>query len=238
MSDEAEKPRVSSDPPRAMTPEEWERQRDPAKDGIFRYFDDWRSAILKCPSCGWRGRFMAGSVECFRSVFVSQCPKCTYSYSLAIVEYATIEECEIEGNLDKLPREERTEFQAWVDRHRRWEAGSLKSPSQLPELPGKKFALTWDFEEVGGEVYTVIRKKKLEVWRELASYGGGERFERIADILKARYGGRIVDLVPSSASESYLYDDDSVAGEIVDRARGRLDESQGNDPTRSAAQRG
>lgn len=196
----------------------WRGTRTP----VFRYFNDWASAILECPCCGWRGTFWEGDVEPFEHVFDSCCPRCTCQRSnrmLAVVAHATLAECEIEANLQKLPPEEREEVEAWVDRQHRWEATRLKSPTQLPELVGEELTFTWDFEDSGPEPHTVIRWGEVELWRELAVYGGGERFKEIAEIVVARYGDRVVDLVPSPASEMYLYDDSWRAPDLVEEAR-------------------
>jgi hypothetical protein len=194
------------------------------ESGFFSYFDDWRSAITECPHCGWRGTLVDGWVQTVERLLIITCPRCASSPCLALVSPPTIKELEVEGNLDKLPPEEREESRAWVDFNRRWEAGSLKSPSQLPQLRGDKLRLIWDFEEVDGEFYTVIRKGRSEVWRELAFYGAADRFTEVAGIMKARYGDQIVDLEPSSMSKMYLYGDSLSTIKLVDDARRLLRE--------------
>ena len=56
------------------------------------YYDDWRSAILHCPHCGWTGTFEEGSVEYYRELMDSSCPACHWSSApiLAIVSYPTV----------------------------------------------------------------------------------------------------------------------------------------------------
>ena len=32
---------------------------------IYEYYDDWKSAILECPRCGWKGTFDHGTRQAF-----------------------------------------------------------------------------------------------------------------------------------------------------------------------------
>ena len=61
---------------------------------LFRYYDDWRSAVLTCPRCGWTGTFEHGSVEHYSELFDCSCPSCPWldSPMLAIVSYPTAAE--------------------------------------------------------------------------------------------------------------------------------------------------
>lgn len=109
----------------------------------FNYYDDWRSTVLECPKCGWRGACEEGACGNYDDLVDCCCPKCEDSPMLAIVSFPTFEETET--NLDKLTPSEREHFRTAEDRWRRWEAGKLESPSQLPELEGDgPLELTWD----------------------------------------------------------------------------------------------
>ncbi len=65
----------------------------------------------------------------------------------------------------------------------------------------------WDFEEADGEDWTVIKHAERVVWRELAYWEGGQRFNEVKDVLKAHYAERFVSLQPTAVSELYLYGD-------------------------------
>ena len=187
----------------------------------FGYYDDWKSAVLKCGQCGWTGPFQQGSVAHFEELIDASCPVC--DTMLAIVSYPTTKESE--KNWDQLTDEEKKEFlsrQTWLAE---WEAASLKSADQLPDLEGPAFTLVWDMvgREGGRErLYTVVRHGDKEVWRELVCYEGYERFQEIVKLLKDKYGSRLVDVVPTQASGLYLYGDRLAAIRIVQGIRKSL----------------
>ncbi|MFB3892792.1 MAG: hypothetical protein ACE15C_12295 [Phycisphaerae bacterium] len=104
-------------------------------------FDDWKTAILTCPACGWRGRFDEGSVEYHSKLMDSSCPACADMPMLAVVFYPTIQE--EEANIDRLSDEAkaslagRKEFLAKLDRTR------LISPEDLPDLRASFSRRAW-----------------------------------------------------------------------------------------------
>lgn len=51
----------------------------------FRYNDDWETALLECPACGWRGAFKEGSVGHYADLMDCSCPMCPGERRLAIV---------------------------------------------------------------------------------------------------------------------------------------------------------
>lgn len=83
----------------------------------------------------------------------------------------------------------------------------LKEPGQLPELAGPSLRIAWDFIERDGETWTVLRHEGDELWVELAFYEGYERFAEVLEILRERYGERLVALEPTRDSWLYLYGD-------------------------------
>ncbi len=191
----------------------------------FGYYDNWKSAILHCPRCGWKGTFEEGSVEYHREWMDTSCPACDWLSApiLAIVSYPT--HGESEANWDKLSQQEKDE----VETHKRflasWEESSLKSEAELPELEGSSLILTWDFEEHGSSSFVVIRHGEREIWREVALYEGFERFEEIVKILMEKYGTRLADVVPTPASEYYLYGDVMRAPDAVKAVRKSIKDS-------------
>ena len=188
----------------------------------FHYFDDWKAPILECPNCGWRGTFEQGDVEYYQDVMDSSCPACDVFEApiLAIVSYPTHEEAE--AILDKLSQLDRESVMRQTSRWERWKKRCLKDATELPELAGDNFELTWDFEKDDEDVFTIIRYGDRELWRELALYEGYKRFIEVLSILKSRYGLRLVDVVPTERSKLYLYGDRLSAPEKVDEAREEL----------------
>ena len=77
--------------------------------------------------------------------------------------------------------------------------------------------IAWDFEEADGECWTVLRHEGAGVWRELACWERYERFEKVFDMLRERYGPRLVGVHPTAASEVYLYGDKLSAPATIDR---------------------
>lgn len=82
--------------------------------------------------------------------------------------------------------------------------------------------IDWDFEECDGETWTVLRHDDDEIWRELAYYEGYERFAAVFDLLSERYGARLKEVRPTSASEMYLYGDKLSAPDTIARLNGSL----------------
>lgn len=187
----------------------------------FSYFDDWRRQELRC-DCGWCGPLHLDQAEPHESLMEFCCPEC--DTSLVIVTYPTDDEAF--KRLDELPRSERASVlkrQQFLE-----EAGrlSLQHPEQLPALEDDELELQWDFLTEGETRFTIIRHGATVVWRELAFWEGTERFEEVAMILKARYGSRLLDLVPTEASYLYLYGDELSAPSTVKQVRKSLRELQ------------
>jgi len=73
--------------------------------------------------------------------------------------------------------------------------------------------------------WTVLRCGERELWREPAVYEGADRFEEVVALLAQKYGPRLQDVVPSSASELYLYGDHLSSIANVEATRKRVRES-------------
>lgn len=192
-----------------------------------RYYDDWRERRWQCGNCGWQGpgsELQTG--EMFRELMEMECPGC--GQRLLIVSYPTL--AESRANWSKLSEGERAEVAAIELFNRRFESASLKAPNQLPELEGDELVLDWDFAETSrgtaGEYptnrETVIRHRQFEVWREPALWEGYERFIEVLGMLRKRYGARLKDLVPTAASELFLYGDRLASPGLVQKARDTL----------------
>lgn len=109
---------------------------------------------------------------------------------------------------------------------RRWaeyERRKLREPSQLPPIDSPSFTLEWDWGDCPGAEWrgeTHIKHGGAVIFAEPAVYEGYERFIEVAEILRARYGTALRDLVPTARSELYLYGDRmSSPGKVADARR-------------------
>lgn len=185
--------------------------------------DNWQNEILVCPKCGWSGTFKQGSVEYYEALMDSSCPACDYSESpmLAIVSYTT--NTDSKSNLDSVTDDEQAELAAQDDFIRSFDEACLKTASQLPDLSPEQITLSWEFSGEEAETsQTIIRHGEQVVWSEPAIWEGYERFQEVVSILKQKYGDRLIDVVPTTDSELYLYGDNLRATEIVSQARNAI----------------
>ena len=193
----------------------------------FSYYDDWKPAMLECPKCGWKGTFEEGSVEYHNALIDSSCPRCEERPPiLAMVSFPTIKESE--ENWEKLSDSEKQR----VQEHKRWRteyhAAKLTSPEQLPDISGETVSLCWDYKRGDtNQPTTIIRHGDTEIWRELCSFECYRRYGEVVEILKEKYGTRLVDVEPTPASETYLYGDRLSALDFVREIRTSL--KQGRD---------
>jgi hypothetical protein len=185
------------------------------------YWEYDPDAHLTCSSCGWTGQ--GGDREFFDELLDVRCPEC--ERMLLIVAYPAPEETRAAaaaGNLrakEALPQVDARE--AFLERA---QASELRDRDQLPELEGERVRIEWDFEDRGGESWTVLRHEGREIWRELAYYEGYERFAVVFRILRGRYGSRLVEVRPTPASEVYLYGDQMQARDEVAALNASLDD--------------
>lgn len=182
-----------------------------------KYLQYWSydpDAALSCPNCGWTG-CGRDSQEMYEDLLDVCCPGC--EQMLLIVPFPTDEETRAAaaaGN-PAAQRELTTveERQAFL---RRAADAELRDGAQLPDLDGDEVIIDWDFEEVGDEEWTVLRHNGSEIWWEIAYYEGYRRFAKVVEILRDRYGSRLVEVRPTPASELFLYGDKLSAPQFVD----------------------
>jgi hypothetical protein len=194
---------------------------------IFDAYDEWQTEVFTCPKCGWKGTFEEGYVEHYRELMDSSCPECDY-YStpmLAIVNYPRFSD--MEKNWDKLSEREKKYVRDRRVFLEKVEKMSLKSASELPDLFGQENTIYWDFIETDDEKYTVLISDGVEIWRELALYGGYQRFKRVAEILQEKYGSSLADLIPTPGSWDYLIGDD-YSSELIKGIRVKIQDLHGN----------
>ncbi len=184
------------------------------------FWDYDRDATLTCPGCGWSGSG-AGNEEYFDELLDVSCPQC--DRMLLIVSFPTAEETRAAAAAGN-PRAE-AELPSVDEREERLERAlelELKTAGQLPNLRGDTLRLDWDLEERDGEHWTVLRHEGNEFWRELAYYEGYERFAVVFELLRERYGQRLMEVRPTAASELYLYGDKLSAPETIERLNASL----------------
>ena len=188
------------------------------------YFDDlWKTEVLECPKCHWLGTFEQGTVEYFDQLMDCHCPRCSSLEApmLAIVSYPTLEE--LRSNQDKPGIREYV--QRIDDGFDKFEREKLREPEQLPEINEDSFTLAWDNDHSNpDDRRTLIKHGDTVIFSEPARWEEYKRFAEVAEILKAKYGHRLKDLVPTSRSEDWLWGDKLSAPDYVDSVRERLRE--------------
>lgn len=188
----------------------------------YDYYDDWKNEVLQCPKCGWSGTFEEGLVDCYDELMDSSCPECDVFESpiLAIVSHSTTGQAK--ANWDKLSDAEQVEVSLIEGLRADYEQKKLRDSSILPAIKQERFVLYWDFHYAGFASEMIIRHGEDVIFREPAVYEGYERFTEVAKLLIDRYGSALIDLIPTSRSECYLYGDRLSAGSIVEKARREL----------------
>jgi hypothetical protein len=73
-----------------------------------------------------------------------------------------------------------------------------------------------------GERRTIILYGDRVLFSEPALWEGYERFEEICKIVRDKYGKNVTDLVPTSASEMYLYGDVLSSPDFVNNVRRKV----------------
>lgn len=142
---------------------------------------------------------------------------------LLIVAFPTIEETRAAAAAGNARAQaELPNVDAREERLNRAQDLELKSADQLPDLEGDTLRIDWDLEERDDEHWTVLRHGDREIWRELAYYEGYERFAAVFELLRERYGSRLAEVRPTSASEVYLYGDKLSAPQTIDALNASL----------------
>jgi hypothetical protein len=182
-------------------------------------FDSQRDASLICPSCGWIGS-AEGYEDVHDDLFDVCCPEC--DCMILIVPFPTVAETQAAaaaGNeraaasLPDMEAQQKARTQWW----RRASETMLRDAAELPDLDGDRLVITWDFEWVDEEHWTMIlRRGDREIWRETAFWEGIGRFAEVVEILRVRYGSRLVEVRPTPASEPALWGDKYGVGKMIE----------------------
>lgn len=180
------------------------------------YYEGWKEKKYTCENCDWNGN----GAECERGMFYRKmfleiyCPACTSFLDLIVFPFQ--ESCD--KDMEKLTEEQRNALREQDEQMRLYLDKCLQTASQLPEIDGDAFNLAWD--QVEGE--TQITKGDTVIWSEPVAYEGFYRFERIALILKEKYGSRVKDLEPTDRSMLFLYGDLASSMDYVKKVRKEL----------------
>lgn len=184
------------------------------------YYDYDRKASITCPGCAWRGP-AEGHEEFFREVLEVKCPECRYL--ILVVPYPTTAEVrETVASGNQRARTDLLAAEYIENRMVRAKRLQLERPDQLPDLAGTDWIIEWDYEDVDGEHWTVIRSSGQELWREIAFFEGYRRFEEVFEILRQRYGNGLREVRPTRRSELFLYGDSLTAARIVEQLNASL----------------
>jgi hypothetical protein len=214
VADETGRPEAQREFPRYSDP--FKQLRFPALQ--FSVYDPYEGTEVECPNCG-----EIHSLERYGGDYQGDCLRieCTgCNQILAFIWFATKEEAEWAGDQSTVKM-----FEIMDRRTQRFKQECLRSPKQLPEIDELQFTLEWHTQErreSGGESYTLIKYNGTVIFRELAFYENGSRYGEVARILKARYGDRLKDLVPTQAGWLYLGGDSFASLRKVEDARNAL----------------
>jgi hypothetical protein len=184
-----------------------------------KYYDNWRDKEFDCPACKWHGPGSALSLGDYTLDYAERvCPVC--EECITVVLHPTIEESR--ANWDKVSEWDRRNIEAGEARQAEFARRKLCEPAQLPDVAEPSFVLHWDFADDGSGRETLIKHGDNVIFAEPAFYEGYERFIEVAKILRQRYGAALRDLIPTKASELYLYGDYFGSLAIVAEARERI----------------
>lgn len=195
---------------------------------IVEHYDPWKDESVVCDKCGWRGTGAdLAQGELFSELYEMNCPAC--GEVVLIVSLPTIEQAaEHRDEMSPLAREV---FEKGESAFAKYERNQLRNPAQLPEIPGvEEFALKWDMNWEVVDAFdrtNQIKHGEEVIWEEMAMYESYGRFGEIATILKAKYGKRLVDLIPTDSSHTYLWGDRLSSPTFTDGVRRWL---RSNDP--------
>jgi hypothetical protein len=152
----------------------------------FRFY---KGQSFSC-KCGWNGTGeQAHEGGDSSSCFPLLCPTCgKYLDWIDILE--SVEETLKYGT--EKDKEEALKRQAFF---KRVIAAELKSCDQLPEIEADEIVITLHEEEPvdGGDAYIVLSYQDKELWREVRSFEYYTRYLNLGELLKQKYGSRLVD---------------------------------------------
>lgn len=180
------------------------------------HYEEWLKKEYTCGECAWHGAAeKTGRGRMHREMFLELCcPEC-YSF-LDLIIFPAEKGCG--ASREGLSEEQLKALDEAEQQDRLYREQCLRSIEQLPELPEGDMNLVWDQQD--GE--TRILNGDTVIWSEPVAYEGFDRYERIALLLKEKYGDRIRDLSPTDRSKLYLYGDYAPALDYLKKVRKEL----------------
>lgn len=180
------------------------------------YYDEWLKKEYTCEGCAWQGSAESTSRGMmYRGIYLDlNCPQCGELLDVMIFEEGKSCSHKKEG----MTEEQLKALEQAEEAERSYRAQCLGSAGQLPELPDEDLTLVWDQQEGN----TRICHGDTLVWSEPVAYEGFERYERIARLLKEKYGNSLKDLAPTDRSMLFLYGDYTPSLEYVRKLRKEL----------------
>lgn len=172
----------------------------------FRWYELADDDIFVC-RCGWRGTFSDCATEMFRDLVEATCQRC--DTMLAIRAHPTTSQTrQAVAAGDTRAASELGHVDDIEARWRKAAALELRPDSKLPDYANRVIDFLWDFDEVDGEQWTVLRVGDDVIWRELAYWEGQDRFIAVRKILRDRYGAGFRSLTFTPAAALYLFGDE------------------------------
>ena len=150
----------------------------------------YKNHQYNCENCDWSGK---GEVlkqgDLFEDGFEVNCPNC--KYLLELVLFPTLSEV-LQFGTEEEKNDARKQMSFWEQ----WEALSLKSADQLPEIEGDNLIFTIEEKKYKRVEFLYLIHNEKEIWKEPLIYEYYERFIDIGKMLQEKYGNRMEDLVP------------------------------------------
>jgi hypothetical protein len=174
---------------------------------VLRYYQYDGTREIACQQCGWKGSGETASIELRGDLMEVCCPSC--GRMLLVVGYPTVEDTKTAAAAGDERAVRELDHALRVERfHQRHEREALRDPSQLPPLDGDELIFRWESEGEDDDRRTVVRVGGRELWSEPEIWEGIDRFVEVFEMLRVRYGEQFGFLLPTPASELYLYGDD------------------------------
>ena len=150
----------------------------------------YKKQNYSCKKCKWKGlgeQTQSGDIINWDSIQIL-CPQC---YNLiTVVMFPTFEETmEYGSEEEKVSARERQDFLT------RLHASQLKKAGQLPDIEASEIiiSLREEAKTDGKDGYIVLYWKEKELWREIRGWEYYERYLELGNILKEKYGSRLID---------------------------------------------
>lgn len=168
-----------------------------------------------CENCGWTGKgevLKQGDLK--EEGFEVNCPNC--KYLLELVVFPTFSEVLQFGT-----EEDKKEVRKQMSFCDHWEALSLKSADELPEIEGDNLIFEIVEKKYKRKDFLFLMHNGKEIWKEPLLYEYYDRFIDIGKILHEKYGDRMDDLVPPEY-EGWLLGDYLPAPKLIKEFRNSL----------------